>query len=61
MQSARIQLELTPDSVTVRANIFGGVLTTKTFNGPDCYKQMLDFIKKAYPNEQSIPAIIVLP
>ena len=60
MESAKIQLELKPDTITVRLNIWQGVLTTKTFEGSDCYMQMLNFIKQACPGEQSISAIIVL-
>lgn len=60
MESAKIQLELKHDAITVRASIWQGVLTTKTFEGPDCYRQMLNFIKQAFPNEQSITAIIVI-
>jgi hypothetical protein len=60
MDSVKMQLELKPDVITVRANIWPGVLTVKTFDGHDCYKQMLIFIKQAYPNDQFIPAIMVL-
>lgn len=60
LDQVRMQLELRPESVTVRANIFEGVLTVKTFEGPDCYKQMLTFIRMAYPNEKSVTAMIVL-
>ena len=60
MESAKIQLELKPDAITVRVNLWQGVLTTKTFEGPDCYRQMLNFIKQACPDEQSIPAIVVI-
>lgn len=54
-----MQLELKPDSITIRANMWQGVLTTKTFEGNECYIQMLTFIKQAYPDEQFIPAIVI--
>ena len=54
-----MQLELKPDSITIRANMRQGVLTTKTFEGNECYIQMLTFIKQAYPDEQFIPAIVI--
>jgi hypothetical protein len=60
MESFKIQLELKPDTITVRANMWQGVLTTNTFKGSECYIQMLAFIKQAYPDEQFIPAIVIL-
>lgn len=41
-----MQLELKPGAITVNANMRHGVLTTKTFEGPDCYTRMLNFIKR---------------
>jgi hypothetical protein len=32
-----MQLEVKPGAITVNANMRHGVLTTKTFEGPDCY------------------------
>lgn len=55
-----MQLELKPDAIVVRVNLWQGVLTTKTFEGHDCYIQMLNFLKQVYPDEQLIPATIVL-
>lgn len=60
MESAKMQLELKPDAIVVRVNLWQGVLTTKTFEGHDCYIQMLNFLKQVYPDEQLIPATIVL-
>ena len=55
-----MQLELRPDAITIRANIWHGVLTTKTFEGNECYIQMLTFIKQAYPDEQFIATQVIL-
>ena len=60
MESVRIQLELRPHAITIRTNMWQGVLTTKTFEGPDCYMKMLNFIKHVYPDDEYIHAIIVL-
>jgi hypothetical protein len=56
-----MQLELQPQAITVRTNMLQGVLTVKTFEGNDCYLQMLNFIKKVYNNtEQFIQATIII-
>ena len=60
MESINLQLELKQDSITVRANLWQGVLVDKTFEGQNCYVQMLSFIKQAYPNDQYLTATIVL-
>ena len=60
MESFKIQLELASNAITVRANVWQGVLTTKTFEGSECYRQMLIFIKKLYPDEQFIPAQVII-
>jgi hypothetical protein len=60
MESFKIQLELGSNAITVRAKVCQGVLTTKTFEGIECYTQMLMFIKKLYPDEQFIPAQIIV-
>lgn len=60
MESINLQLELKQDSITVRANLWQGVLVDKTFEGQDCYVQMLSFIKQAYPKDQYLTATIVM-
>jgi len=60
MESFKIQLELGSNAITVRAKVWQGVLTTKTFEGSECYIQMLTFIKKLYPNEQIIPTQVIV-
>ncbi len=37
MKEANVQLQMSADSITISASIFEGVLTTKTFEGPECY------------------------
>ena len=41
MEPTKIQLELKPDTITIKVNMWQGVLTTKNFEGPDSYRQML--------------------
>lgn len=61
MESISMQLELQPQAITVRTNMLQGVLTVKTFEGNDCYLQMLNFIKEVYINtEQFIQATIII-
>jgi hypothetical protein len=60
VESINLQLELKQDSITVRANLWQGVLVDKTFEGQDCYVQMLSFIKQAYPQDQYLTATIVM-
>ena len=60
MESINLQLELKQGSIRIRANLWQGVLVDKTFEGQDCYMQMLCFIKQAYPNDEYLIAAIVL-
>jgi hypothetical protein len=60
VESINLQLELKQGSIRVRANLWQGVLVDKTFEGQDCYTQMLSFIKQAHPNDQYLIATIVL-
>jgi hypothetical protein len=41
-----IELELKSNSITVRIEIFTGVLTQRTFTGEDCYLQLLAFFSQ---------------
>jgi hypothetical protein len=60
MESVKLQLELNPRAITIRTNLWEGVLTAKTFEGDDCYSQMLDFIKQVFPEEKFINAMIIV-
>ena len=60
MAEPNIQLLLTADSITVNAPMFEGVLTKKTFEGPDCYLKMLDFLKQSSFANRVIYAVIVV-
>jgi hypothetical protein len=55
-----MQLELKADTITIKANMWQGILTSETFEGPDCYTQLLNFIKHAFPDDHFIDATIVL-
>jgi hypothetical protein len=60
MAEPNIQLLLTADSITVNASMFEGVLTTKTFEGPDCYLKLVDFLKQAFTNQVIEASIVVV-
>ncbi len=60
MEPTKIQLELKPDTITIKVNMWQGVLTTETFEGPDCYTQMLNFIKQEFPDDHFMHATIAL-
>jgi hypothetical protein len=60
MAEPNIQLLMTADSITVNASMFEGVLTKKTFEGPDCYLKMLDFLKQSSFANRVIYAVIVV-
>jgi hypothetical protein len=60
MESTKMQLVLKPNTITIKANMWQGVLTSKTFEGPDCYTQMLNFIRQEFPDDHFIHATIVL-
>jgi len=60
MESVKLQLELRPEAITIMSSPWQGVLTSKTFEGRECYMQLLDFIRQAYPNEKFISATIII-
>ena len=61
MMEPNIQLWLGSDSITVNASMLQGVLTSKTFEGPDCYLKLVDFLKQSSSfTEQPIHAVIVV-
>jgi hypothetical protein len=60
MAEPNIQLLLTADSITVNASMFEGVLARKTFEGPDCYLKLVDFLKQSSFANRVIHAVIVV-
>jgi hypothetical protein len=60
MDSNNIQLELEENSITLRIQALAGVLTSKTFNGEDCYLQLIKFMKKAFSPSSTIDATVVV-
>jgi hypothetical protein len=61
MKESNIQLLLRSDSITVNASMLEGVLTSKTFEGPDCYLKLVDFLKQSSSfTDQPILAVIVV-
>jgi hypothetical protein len=59
MSQPNIQLLLTTETITINASIFEGVLTTKTFKGPDCYVKLIDFLKQSFPCSVMQASIVV--
>jgi len=60
MEEPNIQLLLRSDSITVNASLLQGVLVNKTFEGPDCYLKLVDFLKQCSFTNQAIQAVIVV-
>jgi hypothetical protein len=60
MAEPNIQLLMTAGSITVNTSMFEGVLTEKTFEGPDCYLKLIDFLKEYSFTNQVIHAVIVV-
>jgi hypothetical protein len=60
MAEPNIQLLLRANSITVNASVFEGVLTKKTFEGPDCYLKLVEFLKQSSFANQAIYAVIVV-
>ncbi|MFL6494028.1 MAG: hypothetical protein ACJ70N_04405 [Nitrososphaera sp.] len=60
MVEQKVQLLMTADSITVNTSMFEGVVVSKTFDGPDCYMKLVDFLKQSSFDEQVIHAIIVV-
>ena len=60
MAEPNIQLLMTSDSITINTSMFEGVLTEKTFEGPDCYLKLVDFLKESSFTNQVIHAVIVV-
>jgi hypothetical protein len=55
-----VQLSFAEDSITLNMSLFDGVLTTKTFDGPDCYLHLLNFLKQSFADENMIHATIIV-
>jgi hypothetical protein len=51
---------MSASSITVNASMFEGVLTKKTFEGPDCYLKLIDFLKQSSFTNEVIHAVIVV-
>ncbi|MFY9964276.1 MAG: hypothetical protein WBL44_11650 [Nitrososphaeraceae archaeon] len=46
MEPNKIRLQLGETSITVRIELYGGVLTERTLTGENCYLQLLEFLKR---------------
>ncbi|MFZ0555314.1 MAG: hypothetical protein WBX81_08120 [Nitrososphaeraceae archaeon] len=46
MGPKNIQLQLGDKCITVRIEVFSGVLTERTFTGENCYPQLLDYLRQ---------------
>ena len=60
MVEPNIQLLMTPESITITTSMFEGVLTKKTFEGPDCYLRMVESLKEFGFADRAVYAIIVV-
>jgi len=60
MGELKVQLLMTADSITVNASMFEGVVTSKKFEGPNCYLKLVDFLKQFSSVDEDIHAIIVV-
>jgi hypothetical protein len=60
MAEPNIQLLMSASSITVNVSMFEGVLTKKTFEGPDCYLKLVDFLKQFSFTNQVIHAVIMV-
>jgi hypothetical protein len=58
MESNVVQLELEENSITIKAELLKGVLTSKTFSGSNCYLQLLRFMKQGLASNTAINATI---
>ncbi|HZD34165.1 MAG TPA: hypothetical protein VE130_03085 [Nitrososphaeraceae archaeon] len=46
MEPNNIRLKLGAGSITIGIEMFSGVLTERTFNGKNCYTELLDFLNQ---------------
>jgi hypothetical protein len=60
MVEQKLQLLMTTDSITINTLMIEGIVASKTFEGPDCYIKLVDFLKQSYFADQVIHAIIVV-
>jgi hypothetical protein len=60
MEEPNIQLLMTAESITINASMFEGVLTKKTFEGPECYSKLVEFLKEFSLADRAIYAVIVV-
>ncbi len=59
MSEVLMQLVLENDRISVHASVFDGVFVTKTFEGGDCYRQLLDFIRVQFGADPINASIII--
>lgn len=46
MEPNRIRLQLGETSITVRIELYSGVLTERTLTGENCYLELLEYLKQ---------------
>jgi hypothetical protein len=46
MEPKSVHLLLGEKSITVRIELYGGVMTEKTLTGENCYLKLLEFLKR---------------
>jgi hypothetical protein len=60
MNNCIIQLVLKPCSISVSMAVFENVLTTKTFEGSDCYVQLIQFLDEQLGMDSPVQATITV-
>jgi hypothetical protein len=60
MEQNAVQLELREKSITIRTKVLEGVLTGQTFDGHDCYLQLIRFIRETFTANTAIEATLFL-
>lgn len=46
LEPNRIRLQLGETSITVRIELYSGVLTERTLTGENCYRELLEYLKR---------------
>jgi hypothetical protein len=59
MESKKVHLLLGEKSITIRIELYGGVMTEKTLTGENCYLKLLEFLRQIDATD-SLQAVINL-
>jgi hypothetical protein len=59
MEPKKVHLLLGEKSITIRIELYGGVMTEKTLTGENCYLKLLEFLRQIESTD-SLHAVINL-